>query len=132
LYVEDFDERERHRCYKGCVCQNVFACTRFNYQFSFVLAGWEGRAHDGQVYNDAIDKGFCIVRGGGLYFLADSGYALSSYVLVPYRGVRYHLQEWAAADKAYVLQQCGHFVFFWSREIAVASIGALFATLNGK
>jgi hypothetical protein len=30
------------------------------------------------------------------YVIADAGYALQPQVLTPYRGVRYHLKEWAA------------------------------------
>jgi hypothetical protein len=31
----------------------------------------------------------------GHYYLADAGYPNSDLLLVPYRGVRYHLKEWA-------------------------------------
>jgi hypothetical protein len=57
-----------------------------------VLAGWEGSAHDGRVFNDARDKGLIIPDGK--YYLGDAGYALSTKVLTPYRRTRYHLKEW--------------------------------------
>jgi hypothetical protein len=34
----------------------------------------------------------------GKYYLADAGYPLCDKLLVPYRGVRYHLAEWSRAD----------------------------------
>jgi hypothetical protein len=61
-------------------------------QFSYILAGWEGSAHDSRVLNDAIaDKGFSIPPGQ--YYLADAGYSNRDWLLTPYRGVRYHLKE---------------------------------------
>jgi len=30
----------------------------------------------------------------GKYYLADAGYPLCDALLVPFRGVRYHLREW--------------------------------------
>jgi hypothetical protein len=64
--------------------------------FSYILAGWEGSAHDGKVYQDALGKGLAVFAGK--YYLADAGYALSKYLLTPYRGVRYHLKEWKVCN----------------------------------
>ena len=65
---------------------NVFASANFDMTFQFVLVGWEGKAHDGRVYADALLRGFSRIQGK--YHLADAGYALSRYCLTPYRGVR--------------------------------------------
>ena len=70
---------------KGFLSQNVLACCGFNMQFTYVLAGWEGSAHDGRVLADAYDKGFTIPDGK--FYLGDAGYGLSTKVLTPYRGV---------------------------------------------
>jgi hypothetical protein len=35
----------------------------------------------------------------GSFYLADAGYSLNHGILVPYRGVRYHLREQAAANQ---------------------------------
>ncbi len=66
-------------------------------QFTYLLAGWEGSAHDGRVLHDALTKGFEIPRGK--YYLADAGYALTSYCLTPYRSTRYHIREWQQCNK---------------------------------
>jgi len=78
---------------KGFVSQNVLGVVNFDMTFVYVLVGWEGSGHDGTIFNDAKTKGLPIQAGK--YWLGDAGYALSRYVLTPYRGVRYHLREWS-------------------------------------
>ena len=34
----------------------------------------------------------------GKFYLGDAGYALRLWCITPYRGVRYHLKEWAAGN----------------------------------
>jgi hypothetical protein len=45
--------------------QNVMVAMRFDLKFPYVLAGWEGSAHDATVLADAIerDDGFTIAQG---------------------------------------------------------------------
>jgi DDE superfamily endonuclease len=85
---------------KGQITQNVMAACTFDLQFCYVLAGWEGSAHDGKVLNDALDKGFIIPDGK--YYLCDAGYGLRKGCLTPYRGVRYHLREQYQSRYRYV------------------------------
>ncbi|KNE90866.1 hypothetical protein PSTG_15706 [Puccinia striiformis f. sp. tritici PST-78] len=80
---------------KQVLAQNVLAAVNFNFEFVFVLAGWEGSAHDTRVFNDATSKGLNIPQKK--YFLADPGYGLRQGLMTPYRGVRYHLKEQALA-----------------------------------
>jgi hypothetical protein len=61
-------------CRKGFKAQNVLAVVSFDLTFQYVLAGWEGTAHDGQVI-DALGKGFEIPENK--YYLADAGYGIS-------------------------------------------------------
>jgi len=86
---------------KGGVSQNVLAVCSFGLQFTYVLPGWEGSAHDARVLNDAIQaKGFTIPQGK--YYLADAGYANRDWLITPYRGVKYHLKETIGAGLRYV------------------------------
>ena len=39
-------EQSRYRNQKHCLSQNVLAACNFEMQFSYILAGWEGSAHD--------------------------------------------------------------------------------------
>jgi hypothetical protein len=63
--------------------------------FSYILAGWEGSAHDGKVFNDALIHDFPIFENH--FWLADCGYPLRNYCLTPYRGTRYHLKDFKSA-----------------------------------
>lgn len=61
-------------------------------KFTYGSVGWERSANDGRVLNDAIEtKGFQIPVGK--YCLGDTSYSNSDYLLIPYKGVRYHLNE---------------------------------------
>ena len=81
-----------YRNRKGFLSQNVLAACSFDLIFTYVLAGWEGSAADSTVLADAYSKGLTVPSGK--YDLGDAGFALSTKLLTPYRGVRYHLREW--------------------------------------
>ena len=44
--------RDRH----GNIAQNVLAACNFDLEFIYVLAGWEGSAHDFKLLNDALSR----------------------------------------------------------------------------
>ena len=90
-------EHSRFRNRKGELTQNVLAVVDFDMSFTYVLAGWEGSAHDGRVLQDAVHRGFTAPEGR--YYLADAGYANKAITLSPYRGVRYHLREISAVGR---------------------------------
>ena len=46
----------RFRGRKDGTTQNVLASTTFGLKFTYVLAGWEGSAHDSRVLNDALSR----------------------------------------------------------------------------
>ncbi|PLW56078.1 hypothetical protein PCANC_03888 [Puccinia coronata f. sp. avenae] len=89
------DQQAPYRTRKGFFAQNVLAVVNFDFEFVFILAGWEGSAHDGTVLTDAFRKGFSIP--GKKYYLADAGYALQKGILTPFRATCYHLKEKAIA-----------------------------------
>ena len=83
---------------KGLLTQNVLAVVDFDGRFTFVLAGWEGSAHDSRVLAAAKDSETDQLSAPeDCFYLADAGYSNTPTTLVPYRGVRYHLQEQYAA-----------------------------------
>jgi len=73
----------------------LIACS-FDFTFQYVLAGWLGSVHDSRILDDAKKKGFNIPNSK--YYLGDAGYASSAALLVPYRGICYHLKEFAQAN----------------------------------
>ena len=89
-------EREGARNRKGFLSQNCLVACLFDLRFLYVLSGWEGSAADATVYNAARNVDFQIPQGK--IYLADAGYPSCDELLVPYRGVRYHLAEWQRAE----------------------------------
>ena len=89
-------DRGRYRNRKGGLSINVLAGCDFKALFTYVLSGWEGSAADGPIFQNALEKDLKITRGK--YYLADAGFGSCDALLVPYRGVHYHLREWAVAN----------------------------------
>ncbi|PLW25716.1 hypothetical protein PCANC_25920 [Puccinia coronata f. sp. avenae] len=89
------DQQAPYRMRKGFFAQNVLAVVNFDFEFVFILAGWEGSDHDGTVLTDAFWKGFSIP--GKKYYLANAGYALQKGILTPFQATCYHLKEQAIA-----------------------------------
>ena len=85
-------EAPAYRNRKGQLSQNVLAVCDFDMNFTYVLAGWEGSAHDGSVLRDAMYN-HAFKTPENKYWLGDAGYSNTDTVLVPYRSTRYHLKE---------------------------------------
>lgn len=92
-FIPDESQIARNRNRKGGLTQNVLAATTFDMRFAYVRAGWEGSAADSRVFADARATDFAIPPGK--YYLGDAGFPACDALLVPYRGVRYHLKEWS-------------------------------------
>lgn len=89
-----------YRDRKGQLSTNVLAACTFDLRFCYLLVGWEGSATDSRIFKDAREHGFAIPPGK--FYLADAGFPSCDTLLVPYRGVRYHLKEWGRATHRYV------------------------------
>ncbi|GMF24660.1 unnamed protein product [Phytophthora fragariaefolia] len=89
-------DASRFRSRKGTTTTNVLISSDWNLQVAFVYAGVEGSAHDSSVLSYS---GFMTSIPANYYVLADAGYASTAQVLTPFRGVRYHLQEWGPTCK---------------------------------
>jgi hypothetical protein len=50
----DEERVRRNRCRKSFVAKHVLGVINFDGGWICVLAGWEGSAHDGQAFNDAL------------------------------------------------------------------------------
>ncbi|KAH6822554.1 hypothetical protein C2S53_011462 [Perilla frutescens var. hirtella] len=88
------ENRARYRNRKGQTTINVLAVCNQDMQFIYVLSGWEGSAADSRVLRDVVtrENGLQVPRGN--YYFCDNGYTNSEDFLTPYRGVRYHLNDW--------------------------------------
>ncbi|XP_058009017.1 uncharacterized protein LOC131183108 [Hevea brasiliensis] len=58
------------------------------------MEGWEGLAADGRILRDALNRRYSLKVPHGYYYLVDAGYTNCEGFLTPYRGQRYHLNEW--------------------------------------
>ncbi|XP_047341264.1 protein ALP1-like [Impatiens glandulifera] len=87
-------DKPRYRNRKGEIAQNVLAVCSPDEQFIYVLAGWEGSAADSRVLRDAISRPNGLKVSIGQYYLVDAGYTNGEGFLAPYRGQRYHLNDW--------------------------------------
>jgi hypothetical protein len=105
---------------KSFPTQNVMAVVDFDLKSTFLLAGWEGITHDVVVLADALQhENYLRVPQGNIYacpitntrkvlsnfnnhvgniigkfYLVDAGYGGKTGFMPPFRGVRYHLNEW--------------------------------------
>jgi hypothetical protein len=87
--------RHASRDRKGGITQNCLAVCSFDFRFLYIITGFEGSIADATMFMHARLMDFMIPRGK--YYLADAGFAVCDTLLVPYRGVRYHLAEWGRA-----------------------------------
>src|SRR5437660_3553521 len=90
------DSTDLSRNRKGFISQNCLLCCDFNFQFTYVLSGWEGSMADATVFHDARTTDLAIPDGK--YYLADAGFPICCELLVPYRQQRYHLAEWGCSQ----------------------------------
>lgn len=90
---DDLVARFRNR--KGRLTWNILIAVTFDLRFCYILAGWEGSASDGRVFDAARRSNLAVTPGTCM--LADAGFGDCDALIVPYKGVRYHLREWAQA-----------------------------------
>jgi DDE superfamily endonuclease len=91
------NERAAFRNRKGFLSQNVLAACDFDLKFTSVLSGWEGCVSSGRLWMEGRKTGALPVPEGK-YLLGDASFPNCDACLTPYRGVRYHLKEWAEGN----------------------------------
>ena len=113
-------EQPSFRTRKGEIATNVLDVCDTKEDFVYVLAGYEGYVVESRILQDALDRenglqmpkgiyNFNVhyhfgsykqnanrvsVFGTGYYYVCDVGYPNAKGFLAPYRGQRYHLQDW--------------------------------------
>ncbi|XP_059638952.1 uncharacterized protein LOC132281246 [Cornus florida] len=87
-------DKPRYSTRKGEIATNMLGVCSQDMQFIYILPGWEGSTADSRVLREAMDKrnGFKVPQG--YYYLVDAGYTNCQGFLAPYRGQRYHLNDW--------------------------------------
>ncbi|XP_071683459.1 protein ALP1-like [Lolium perenne] len=84
---------------KHYTSQNVLAVVDFDMRFTYVLAGWEGSAHDASILADSLSRPDGLQIPDGKFYLGDVGYACRPGILPPFRKTRYHLNEFSAKHR---------------------------------
>ncbi|GFP94179.1 hypothetical protein PHJA_001562400 [Phtheirospermum japonicum] len=93
-------DKPRYRSRKGDIVVNVLGGCDPNMNFTYVLSGWEGFAADYRVLRDVVGRQNGLQIPNGKYYLCDYGYKNGPRFLAPYRGIRYHLDEWGGGREA--------------------------------
>ena len=89
-------QSKAYRGRKHYTSQNVLAAVDFDLKFTYVLAGWEGSAHDATILADSMSRPDGINIPDGKFYLGDAGYGCRPGVLPPFRKTRYHLNEFSS------------------------------------
>nr|KAJ0193998.1 hypothetical protein LSAT_V11C800404790 [Lactuca sativa] len=115
-------DKPKYRTRKNDIATNVLGVCSQDMQFIYVLPGWDGSTADGRVLRDALlrSHGLKFPRPGMYnncyfrcvlvinytnyttyisYYLVDVDYKNSEGFLAPYRGQRYHLNDWRAGHQ---------------------------------
>ncbi|XP_057453150.1 uncharacterized protein LOC130745015 [Lotus japonicus] len=82
------DKQMSCRGRKTTITQNVMCVCDFNMMFTYVYSGWEGSAHDAKVFLDAL------TNPNAEFPWPPRGYPCTGGFLPPFRGERYHAQEY--------------------------------------
>ncbi|KAH6827596.1 hypothetical protein C2S53_015281 [Perilla frutescens var. hirtella] len=89
------EDKPRYRTRKSEIATNVLGVCSKDMEFIYVLPGWEGSTADGRVLRDAITRRNGLIVPRGSYYLVDAGYTNGEGFLAPFRGQRYHLNDWS-------------------------------------
>ena len=87
-----------YRGRKHYTSQNVLATVYFDLKFTYVLAGWEGSAHDANILSDSMSRPDGINIPDSKFYLGDAGYACRTGILPPLRETRYQLNEFSGRN----------------------------------
>ncbi|CCT64144.1 uncharacterized protein FFUJ_04665 [Fusarium fujikuroi IMI 58289] len=77
---------------KSLITQNVLCAVRLDGTFSYVLAGCEGSVNDASLLRHARSKSLKLYADR--FYVGDAGFGACTGLLVPYIGIRYHLNDW--------------------------------------
>jgi hypothetical protein len=123
----------------------------FDMFFIFVLAGWEGSAHDMRVFDDAMTRykdsfpkipigthiamsllfpnvaieNLQVLPPVGKFFLVDSGYANRKGFMSPYRQTRYHIQDFQNAVEPQGMEETFNYAHSSLRNVIERAFGVL-------
>ncbi|KAI3447131.1 hypothetical protein Pfo_003796 [Paulownia fortunei] len=115
--------------FKGCIGAidgtHVYAIIPTNEQLAYYgRKGWEGIAHNSRIFNEAIHRPTLKfpMPSTGEYYVVDVRYPNMPGFLAPYKGTRYHLEEFERGSRQSIKVSMAKFFFETQRLIVVASM----------
>ncbi|PPD91801.1 hypothetical protein GOBAR_DD11267 [Gossypium barbadense] len=118
-------DKLRFRTRKGDIATNMLGVCTPEMQFVYVLPGWEGSVADGRVLRDAISRRHGLKVPHGCYYLVDAGYTNCEGFLAPFRGQRYHLNEWRQSYQPSSPQEFFNMIHASARNVIERCFGLL-------
>jgi hypothetical protein len=80
---------------KHYTSQNVLAVVDFEMRFTYVLARWEGSAHDATILAYSLERPDGLQFPEAKFYLGDAGSSSHPGFLPPFRSTRYHLNDFS-------------------------------------
>ncbi|KAM3367024.1 hypothetical protein ACQJBY_015976 [Aegilops geniculata] len=120
--------RSQSAAYRGrkhYTSQNVLAAVDFDLKFTYVLAGWEGSAHDANILTNSMSRPDGINIPDGKFYLGDAGYACRSGILPPFRKTRYHLNKFSGRNYPLTAKELFNLIHSSLRVTVERAFGAL-------
>ncbi|KAK5794253.1 hypothetical protein PVK06_035471 [Gossypium arboreum] len=118
-------DKLRYRMLKGDIATNMLGVCTPDMQFVYVLPGWKGFVANGRVLRDAISRRHGLKVPHGCYYLVDAGYTNCEGFLAPFRGQRYHLNEWRQGYQPSTLEEVFNMKHASARNIIERCFGLL-------
>ncbi|TVU43576.1 hypothetical protein EJB05_10056 [Eragrostis curvula] len=93
---------------KGWTSFNVLAVVDHEMRFTFVGSGMSGACHDMYVLRESQTQSNFPAPPPGMFYAADSGYALAHGYLTPYKNTRYYLQQFVEVGPSSFEEKFNH------------------------
>ncbi|XP_071685445.1 uncharacterized protein [Lolium perenne] len=113
---------------KHYTSQNVLAVVDFDLRFTYVLARWEGSAHDVIILVDNLSSPDGLQIPEGKSYLGDAGYVCRPGILPPFRKTRYHLNKFSVKHRPQNAKE----LFNLRHSSLRVTIGRAFAALKNR
>ncbi|KAM5549381.1 protein ALP1-like [Rosa sericea] len=118
-------DKPRYRTRKCEIATNVLGVCSQDLMFIYVLPGWEGSAHDARVLRDAVSRRNGLKVPNSCYYLVDAGYTNGNGFLAPFRGQRYHLNDWRDGYRPETAEEFFNMKHSSARNVIERSFGLL-------
>ncbi|SCO43842.1 uncharacterized protein FFNC_09471 [Fusarium fujikuroi] len=83
--------KPKYQYFFGYISANVLYAIRLNGTFSYVLTGCKGSVNDASLLQHARSKSLKLYANR--FYVRDAGFGAYTGLLVPYIGIRYHLNN---------------------------------------